>query len=148
MSIRPFRAFRHIPFSARPFAVFSLFALASLGNAADPAVVPAAAPRFAITHVRLFDGLKVTPDATVVVADGKIVAAGPKVKIPAGVETIDGTGKTLLPGLIDSHVHTWGNALERALAFGVTTQLDMFSDPKTSSGNKHTRSWGLCGIMP
>ena len=41
---------------------------------------------------------------------------------------IDGTGKTLLPGLIDSHTHVWPGSLESAIVFGVTTELDMFSD--------------------
>jgi hypothetical protein len=37
------------------------------------------------------------------------------------------TGDRLLPGLIDSHVHIWTRpVLERSLAFGVTTVLDMF----------------------
>jgi imidazolonepropionase-like amidohydrolase len=34
--------------------------------------------------------------------------------------TVDGTGKTLLPGLIDSHTHTWGNALRDPSALGVS----------------------------
>src|SRR5690606_26429143 len=42
---------------------------------------------------------------------------------------IDGSGMTLLPGLIDAHVHTWGGARAEALVFGVTTVLDMFSLP-------------------
>ena len=44
---------------------------------------------------------------------------------------IDGSGATLLPGFIDAHTHTFGPALERALVFGVTTELDMFADPET-----------------
>ncbi len=132
----PTRPFRRFPFPARPLAVLFLFFLASLVRGADPVPAPAAASRFAIAHVRLFDGLTVIPDATVLVEGGKIVAAGPKVKVPAGVETIDGAGKTLLPGLIDAHVHTWGNGLERALAFGVTTQLDMFSDPAAARARR------------
>jgi dihydroorotase-like cyclic amidohydrolase len=43
---------------------------------------------------------------------------------------VDGVGATLLPGLIDSHVHAMRAAnLTRALAFGVTTELDMFCVP-------------------
>ncbi len=41
----------------------------------------------------------------VLVADGKIVAAGPDVTAPAGAETLTLPGTTLLPGLIDMHVH-------------------------------------------
>ena len=38
-------------------------------------------------------------------ADGKIVAVGNDVAAPAGAQTIDGTGKWVTPGLIDSHSH-------------------------------------------
>jgi imidazolonepropionase-like amidohydrolase len=42
---------------------------------------------------------------------------------------IGGGGRTILPGLVDCHTHAFGNALERALHFGVTAELDMFTDP-------------------
>lgn len=82
----------------------------------------------AITNVRLFDGTRVVPKATVVFDKGLIVAAGPKAAIPDGAEVVDGSGKTLLPGFIDAHGHSWGAAPSRALRFGVTTVLDMFTD--------------------
>jgi hypothetical protein len=47
---------------------------------------------------------------------------------PAGVTVVEGSGRTLLPGLIDAHTHSWGSARRDALRFGVTTELDMFSD--------------------
>ncbi len=82
----------------------------------------------AFTGVRIFDGENVLASGTVVVVDGTITAAGEDVAVPDGAEVVDGRGKTLLPGLIDAHTHVWGDALERALQFGVTTELDMFSD--------------------
>jgi imidazolonepropionase-like amidohydrolase len=82
----------------------------------------------AITNVRIFDGARMIPKGTVVFTGGKIVAVGEKAATPAGARVVDGTGQTILPGFIDSHSHTWGEALERALVFGVTTQLDMFTD--------------------
>lgn len=85
---------------------------------------------FALTNVRLFDGTAVAPKSIVVVRGGKIEAAGPAVAIPADATAIDGAGGVLLPGLIDSHTHAWGESLTRALVFGVTTELDMFTDPK------------------
>lgn len=83
---------------------------------------------FAIRDVRVFDGERMLEYANVVVRDGKIAAVGADAEIPAGIEAIDGSGKTLLPGLIDAHVHAWGNAQSDALRLGVTTELDMLGD--------------------
>jgi imidazolonepropionase-like amidohydrolase len=46
-------------------------------------------------------------DRAVLARDGKIVAIGAagSVKAPAGTRTIDGRGKTLVPGIWDSHLH-------------------------------------------
>ncbi len=81
----------------------------------------------AITNVRLFDGTRVVQHATVVIDGTRIVAAGANVKPPDGAKIVDGSGKTVLPGLIDAHTHAFPGTLERALRFGVTTELDMFT---------------------
>jgi imidazolonepropionase-like amidohydrolase len=44
-------------------------------------------------------------NGTIVVRNGKITAVGPNVAVPAGVRTIDGTGKFVMPGIIDAHSH-------------------------------------------
>jgi imidazolonepropionase-like amidohydrolase len=62
----------------------------------------------AIHHVRLIDGTgQAIEPATVIVRDRRIAAAGPSrtVSIPRGSTRIDGRGLTVLPGLIDCHVH-------------------------------------------
>jgi imidazolonepropionase-like amidohydrolase len=89
---------------------------------------------FAIADVRVFDGERVLPRATVVVRRGRIasVSARRPARLPAAV--VDGRGRTLLPGLIDAHVHTCcpsgeERVLTEALRWGVTTALDMFGDP-------------------
>src|SRR5579864_968382 len=64
------------------------------------------------------------------------------VRIFDGVRVIDGTGETLLPGLIDSHTHVFGNALKDALIFGVTTELDMFTDYKYAAQTKKEQAEG------
>ena len=48
---------------------------------------------------------------------------------------IDGTGHTILPGLIDAHVHIGDDEKYSAqcLAFGVTTVLEMFGEPENVS---------------
>jgi len=90
----------------------------------------AQAPRsrdFVVRNVRIFDGTRVIQNSDVWVENGAIKAIGPNLAPPGGVSTIDGTGKTLLPGLIDTHVHTMGQdtSLKSALALGVTTEFDM-----------------------
>lgn len=91
---------------------------------------PGAQPRndFAVRGVRVFDGVRVLERVNVVVRDGRIKAVGAGVAIPAGSTVVDGAGKTLLPGLIDAHVHSWGDAQRDALRFGVTAELDMLGD--------------------
>ena len=62
----------------------------------------------AIRHTRLIDGTGVVLDqATVVVRGSKIAAIGASrtIAIPKGSVRIDGRGLTVLPGLIDCHVH-------------------------------------------
>jgi len=100
---------------------------------------PLLADTLAVSGVRVFDGASMIETATVVVEDGTIIAVGPDVSIPDGAETVDGSGATLLPGFIDCHTHTWGDALERAAVFGVTTELDMFTDPEFAPGGHGTQ---------
>ena len=83
---------------------------------------------YAIRNVRVFDGEKTIEKTSVLVEQGKISAIGTDIKIPDNTTTYDGAGKTLLPGLIDSHTHTYGDAQKDALRFGVTTEMDMFTD--------------------
>ena len=79
--------------------------------------------RTAIINARIFDGTRLIDDTTVVFNEGFIEAVGGPV--PAGARVIDAKGATLLPGLIDSHVHTDVSGLKDALRFGVTTELEM-----------------------
>lgn len=83
-------------------------------------------------NVRVFDGDRASPNRDVLVQNGKIVRVGTGLTAPANATVVDGTGKMLLPGLIDAHTHAWGSALTTALAFGVTTELDMFCDTGTA----------------
>jgi imidazolonepropionase-like amidohydrolase len=86
-----------------------------------------------IDHVLLFDSIAgaYLPDRAVLVADGKIASIGPagSIRPPAGATVIDGTGKTLLPGLWDSHQHVgddW-NLLQN-----VATGMTNYRSPGTS----------------
>jgi len=87
------------------------------------------AATYAVVGATLIDGTGRAPvaDAAVVVADGRITAAGPraKVKLPKNIKVIDARGQTILPGLWDMHAHfeqvEWGPIY---LAAGVTTVRD------------------------
>ncbi|TRW48052.1 amidohydrolase family protein [Aliidiomarina halalkaliphila] len=82
------------------------------------------------------NGDEVIENAIVVVEGNRITAIGqePQVRVPRGAEVIDFTGKTMIPGLIDTHAHgaqgenqiipqqNW--ILYAGLTFGVTTIHD------------------------
>jgi len=84
-------------------------------------------------NVDVFDGYHILRGQTVKVENGmirSITAAG--VRPPESAAVINGAGRTLLPGLIDAHVHIGlEETLEQAAALGVTTVLDMWGDPST-----------------
>lgn len=86
----------------------------------------------AIEHVRLFDSEQAVmrDDQTVVVSGDHFAAVGPSssVQVPADTERIDGTGKTIVPGMFDMHAHA--QALDGILniASGVTSARDMGND--------------------
>lgn len=97
---------------------------------------------YAIRDVRVFDGQNVLEKATVLVRDGKIENVAAAMKIPADAQVIDGKGKTLLPGLIDSHTHIFGFGLQQSVQFGVTTDIDMFTDLRLLQEYKRQQAAG------
>ncbi len=110
--------------------------------------VPRAVPSgvVALTHARVItmNGDEVKEDTTVLVQGDRIARVGGEV--PAGVKTIDCTGKTLIPGLIDVHAHLHydsGDVLPEqqweyltSLDFGVTT----VHDPSASTDTVFTQA--------
>src|SRR5687767_5971492 len=81
------------------------------------AAAPASAESVVVTADRMVDVLagKVVEEPVVVITDGRIVSVvgrgGARPVIPAGATRIDLSGRTLLPGLIDMHVHLDSNPL-------------------------------------
>ena len=61
-----------------------------------------------VVNARLFDGTGsgVRNDVSVSVSDNRIAEIGPEVFVDAAVNLIDADGMTVLPGLIDAHLHT------------------------------------------
>ena len=96
----------------------------------------------ALRNARLItmNGDEVIARGDIVITDNRITAIGPsgRVQIPPGAVVRDLAGKTVMPGLVDIHAHTWvAWGVHRSqvsqflaqFAFGVTTQRD----PQTSS---------------
>ncbi|HRI04525.1 MAG TPA: allantoinase AllB [Pyrinomonadaceae bacterium] len=83
---------------------------------------------------RVFTPL-ITGEASVHIADGKIVAVREWADVPAGVELVDAGNSVVMPGNVDAHVHVnepgrtewegYDTATKAAAAGGVTTIVDM-----------------------
>jgi len=93
-----------------------------------------------VTHVTIFDGEggKID-DGSVLFADGKIVALGQSVAAPAGATVIDGTGKTLTPGIIDIHSH---------LGDYPTPSVPALSDGNEATGPITADVWAEHSVWP
>lgn len=124
-----------------PLLVLALSAL--LASCATGARQPAPKPAdLAILHVNVVDVRqgRVLPDQTVTITEGKIERVGPSNGRQAelAIETIDGAGAYLIPGLWDLHAHLRANGLPGwistdwlmplLLSHGVTGVRDMNSD--------------------
>lgn len=85
-------------------------------------------------------GKEIIDDADIVIRNNRIAAIGKRgqVEVPSGAKVVDVTGKTILPGFVDTHSHmwpAWGIHWSQPwiylanLAYGVTTTRD----PQTST---------------
>jgi imidazolonepropionase-like amidohydrolase len=100
-------------------------------------------------------GDEVIEDGVVVIEGDRITAAGARgeVAVPAGAETIDVTGKTVIPGLVDVHWHGGHGEGEiepeqnwdyfATLAYGVTTIHDPSADTSTVFSSSEMARAGL-----
>ena len=92
----------------------------------------------AIINARIIDGTGAAPieDATLIIEGERIAAVGPSddVAAPNDAQIIDASGTTVLPGLIDAHMHVgWGfgpiRRLQECLRRGTTTVADVTGGP-------------------
>jgi imidazolonepropionase-like amidohydrolase len=95
-------------------------------------------PVVAIVGAKLIDGSGAEPieDSVIVIEGTRIRDAGPRshTPVPKGGEIVDGAGKVVIPGLVDVHVHYFGDraemerSLRAQLYFGVTTVRSIGGD--------------------
>ncbi len=81
---------------------------------------------FLIKDVKVFTNNQLIANQDVLVKEGSIVEI--RKGIEDNIPRINGTGKTLIPGLTNAHVHAWiPYHLVNALQFGVYTLIDLHS---------------------
>jgi imidazolonepropionase-like amidohydrolase len=81
-----------------------------------------------IKNASLFDGHKNRGIVDIAVRNGSIIWIAKSSEGFTAVETIDGTGKYIVPGLINSHVHLWDQKdLKTALQAGIFAVIDLHS---------------------
>ena len=114
--------------------------LTGCGESAVPpeTVVPEVDAGLALVGGQLIEGTGAAPvaDSVVVIRDGRIDSAGPRdtTPVPTGALTLDMTGKTIMPGLVNLHVHyrEGPEEIERQfqsqLYYGVTSARSIGSD--------------------
>jgi imidazolonepropionase-like amidohydrolase len=116
---------RNPPSLALPdaLAVARLAALASVLATAS-ALVAASPPALVVTNATIWTPQGVQPDREILIHDGLVRASGASGSLhrPTGARVIDATGDTLLPGLIDTHVH---------LVLGVRAPPDLAAETVT-----------------
>ena len=118
----------------RPVLLLPLLFLTAACSKPHPATI-------AITHATVIDatGAPPKPNSTILIDGEKISAIGPdsSLEIPSGARVIDATGKYLIPGLADMHIHLMGAGepsgsrefiLPLLIANGITTVRDMGGD--------------------
>jgi imidazolonepropionase-like amidohydrolase len=122
---------------------FLLAALVAVFASVVSAQTQAAPEAVALLHATVIDGTGAAPvaDATVLIRSGRIVSVHPTGNQPApsGARVEDLTGKWVIPGLIDAHVHLQSGSgditryrelLSRLLLDGVTGLRDMAGDAR------------------
>ncbi|ETN96237.1 amidohydrolase family protein [Zhouia amylolytica] len=123
--------------------------------------------RYAIKNVNIIPMTKdnnVIENATIVIEDNKIASINSNV-LPKDVKVIDGTGKWLIPGLIDMHVHTLAegtpfimyptkgplvsmktqNIMTPYIANGVTTIFELSARPENIGQRNEIIRGGVIG---
>ena len=87
--------------------------------------IPAAATLVAITNATILTASHGTIEhGTILIRNGKITAVGTNVTVPPGAQVIDGNGKFVMPGIIDAHSHSAGEAINEG-SRSVTAQVRM-----------------------
>ena len=105
---------------------------------------PALAETTVLTNLTLIDGVSAAaqPNSAIVMTNGKIAYAGPMsgLKAPKDATTQDMAGKTVMPGIIDSHVHI-------GLMKDVTQDEKFFTPENVNTDLKQYAAYGVTAVQ-
>jgi len=113
--------------SIERLCLFTLLAATTLGGVVRSEQAPAAT-RTALRGATVIDVVAeaAVPDAVIVIEDGMITAfGGSATPIPPGATVVDLSGRFIIPGLFDSHVHYQRFLGELFLNFGITSVMTL-----------------------
>lgn len=138
------------PIQVGAFRAFAgaVLASAALGCAAEGPRNEPSAVLFENVTVVPMDQDRVLERRSVLVEAGRISAIGPagSLPFPQGARRIDGTGKFLMPGLADMHVHLYDtDGFLSYLAYGVTTVANLDGNPRVLERRDAVNSGRLLG---
>lgn len=95
---------------------------------------------YIIHNVKLFDGTDVYENVNVVIDDGRIIDIASETRRYDAVELLEAKGFTIIPPLIDSHVHIGSlSQLKESLLAGVFVDIDLHSSPGLAKSFKAHR---------
>lgn len=107
--------------------IFLIITLASITSCNDESDL-------LIQNVKLFDGDKIIEHANVYVKGAIIQEISTESPKKSAKREIEGTGKTLIPGLINAHVHlNQVNQLKETAKYGILTVLDLFNTANSAA---------------
>lgn len=116
-----------------------------------------AAPLAAQERAQVFRGATLLPiasapipDGVLVVEGGKIVAVGgPGTAVPEGAEVHDVSGRTIMPGLVDTHSHIGGDGGDQSAPLHPAVRILDTIDPR-DAGIRRARAGGVTtvNVMP
>ena len=112
-------------------------------------LAPPASSPIAIVDVRILpmDGSGPRNHQAVVIEGERIAWVGPAASLdpPPGAVVVEGRGRTLMPGLVDMHVHLDRDDLPAYLAHGVTTVRNMWGFPDVWAMRREVEEGSLVG---
>lgn len=106
-----------LPRNDESVAAFQAYALARRHNVSVPT------QKTAIKNVRVFNGYRLLEPGTVIIDGDKIGHPMDHAQVDT---VVNGTGRVLIPGLMDSHLHASDiTSLEQLSSYGITTAFNM-----------------------